>query len=271
MSIVFWIVGVAISLYILNVAFYRLKGVDTFQQPAQFPRAGKGFDGNKEVTDQYLSEVETKWFEVEGGKIECWLLADTEKRSTIIFAHGNTGYIDTNLAFAREIQACGYHVLLVEYPGYGRSTGKPSEDTITDGFVQAFDWLKSLSKVGKIGAYGNSLGSSAVARLTKERTLDLLILKSGIASFGRLIAKKAHVPESLVVNAFNTLGHIHLFKKPVLILHGKNDDIAVYQNALDIDAVALNSELVSFEGGHDSPNNEETLAQLQVFFGKNNF
>ncbi len=271
MNLIYWISGIAVLLYGLNVVFYRLKGADLFQQPVLFPHAGKGFTDNKEATAESQASVEKKWFDVAGGKVESWLLADDKERATVIFAHGNTGYIDNNLEFARSIQAMGYHVLLIEYPGYGRSTGKPSEDTITESFSKAFDWLKTLSNIGKIAAFGNSLGSSAVARLSKERPLDLLILKSGFASFARLMAKKAFIPEGLVVNSFNTLAHISSFKKPILLLHGKTDEIAAFENAMDIDAEAPNSELIGFDGGHDSPNNEETLQELQLFFKKNSF
>ena len=62
-----------------------------------------------------------------------------------------------------------------------------------------------------------------------------------------------------------------MFTKPVLILHGKTDEVVSYQNALDIDAVAPTSELFSYAGGHDSPNNEETIDQLRVFFEKHAF
>lgn len=271
MNVIFWCLLSALSLFAFHVAYYRLKGAELLQKPEIFPLAGKGFIDNKEATAESQASVEKKWFEVDGGKIESWLLADEQKRSTLIFAHGNTGYIDNNLEFARTIQSLGYHVLLVEYPGYGRSIGKPSEATITEGFCKAFDWLKSRSDIDKIAAYGNSLGSNSVARLAKKRPLDLLILKSGFATFARLIAKKALIPQSLVIDRFNTIGHIGSFKKPLLVLHGKADDVAAFENAIEINIVAPNSELVSFEGGHDSPNESETLKQLELFFNKHSF
>jgi uncharacterized protein len=268
MDFIFWIGIFLLGLYIVNAIFYRLIGAKLFQLRAQFPAAGKGIPDEKVVPPEDLTDVEIKWLKLSCGKIETWLLADEAKRPALIYAHGNTGFIDTNLAMARSIQALGFHVLLVEYPGYGRSSGKPSEISLTEGFCHAYDWLKSLSKVGKIGAFGNSLGCSVVARLSNERPLGWLILKSGLASFARLIASKAHIPQWLAVNPFNTLKYVSAFDKPVLLLHGKSDDIVTLENAVAIDKVASNSELVIFEGGHDSPNNEETLEQLKIFFAK---
>jgi fermentation-respiration switch protein FrsA (DUF1100 family) len=271
MIYIYWAVFAVVFLFLVNLIFYRVKGVDLFQLPLQFPPTGKGISSDKEASLELQADVEKKWINLENGEIECWLLSDDLKRSSIIFAHGNTGYIDTNLMFARMIQALGYHVLLVEYPGYGRSSGKPSEESITEGFSKAFDWLVSLPNVGNVAGYGNSLGSSIIARLSNERPLDLLILKSGVASFARLISKKVFIPERFVVNPFNSLGYVALYKMPVLLLHGKADPIVLYENAVALNNAALNSELVSFDGDHDSPNEEETLEQLQKFFQKHSF
>jgi pimeloyl-ACP methyl ester carboxylesterase len=271
MPYIYWLIAITGLLFLVHVIFYRLVGAQKYQIPLQFPTAGKGIPNDKIIAERALQGVQKQWFYIKGGEIECWFLSDEMKRSSLILAHGNTGIIDANLELGRKMQALGYHVLLVEYPGYGRSSGSPSESSITEGFCEAYDWLDGQTNVAKIGGYGNSLGSSVIARLAREKELDCMVLKSGLASFAPLIAKKAFIPEYFVVNPFDSLSTVASFKGPILLLHGKQDPLVIYENAVVLDKVAKNSHLVSFEGGHDSPNDSQTLSELRGFLSMHAF
>ena len=86
------------------------------------------------------------------------------------------------------VEALDMGVMLVEYPGYGRSAGSPSEDSIRETMLLAFDWLGDQPEVDptKIVVYGRSMGGGAACTLIPERKPAALILQSsftGIQSF----------------------------------------------------------------------------------------
>ena len=82
-----------------------------------------------------------------------------------MFAHGNAELIDYWPEEFDEPRRWGAGVLLVEYPGYGRSDGAPSQDSITESMLAAYDWARQHADVdaSRIIPYGRSLGGGAAA------------------------------------------------------------------------------------------------------------
>ena len=85
-------------------------------------------------TPPYISDsvpgLERIWLETKSGRVEAWYLpaSDSSKQLPVpamIIAHGNAELIDYWPPIVQEIREMGMSVLLVEYPGYGRSEGKP--------------------------------------------------------------------------------------------------------------------------------------------------
>jgi pimeloyl-ACP methyl ester carboxylesterase len=76
------------------------------------------------------------WLDVDGARVEAWLLpAQGTAAALIIYSHGNGELIDMRAADFDALRAAGYAVLQVEYPGYGRSAGSPSEASVTAALV----------------------------------------------------------------------------------------------------------------------------------------
>lgn len=78
--------------------------------------------------------MEKIWLKTVGGKIETWFLLPESNQPSpaVIFAHGNAEIIDMWPATLNRFTQLGIGVLLVEYPGYGRSKGSPSQRSITE-------------------------------------------------------------------------------------------------------------------------------------------
>jgi len=99
-------------------------------------------------------------------------------------AHGNGELIDFWPNELNRFTNLGIGVLLVEYPGYGRSTGPQSQSSITEAFVTAYDTLCARADVeaSKIILVGRSLGGGAVCALAAKRPAAALILMSTFTS-----------------------------------------------------------------------------------------
>lgn len=205
-------------------------------------------------------EGEQVWLERGGVRSEAWFLpARGESRGPaplLIFTHGNGELIDD---WAREFdtpRGWGVAVLLVEYPGYGRSGGAPSETSIANAIVAAYDWASARRDVDprRIVAYGRSLGGGAACALAREREVAALVLESAFTSV-RALAARLYVPGFLILDPFENLSCVASFPRPVLLIHGEQDEIVPVGESRALHAAAPRSELVVFRdcGHNDCP------------------
>jgi len=106
----------------------------------------------------------------DGHQIHLWLIADksTFTRPTVIMFHGNAGNIGTRLPFVRALyHRVGCNVAMVEYRGYGNSTGTPNQNVIVSDAELILKFLRGNELVNnnKIVAYGRSLGGAVAIKL----------------------------------------------------------------------------------------------------------
>jgi len=170
-----------------------------------------------------------------GGQVEAWFLpagpGPAEPQPAIIFTHGNGELMDDWPEAFGPPRSWGISVLLVEYPGYGRSSGTPSERSIVEAVVAAYDWVAARPDVDprRLVAYGRSLGGGAAALLASRRTVAALILESTFTSV-RDMALAYGLPGFLVRDPFEVRAAVRRYPGPVLILHGERDDVIPFRH-----------------------------------------
>lgn len=219
--------------------------------------------------DDALPGVEKIWLDMSFGRVESWLVpASAASAPAVIFAHGNAELIDFCLQELRMLTHLGLNVLLVEYPGYGRSGGKPSQHTITETFEKAYDVLVDREEVdaSRIVFYGRSLGGGAVCALALKRSCSALILLSTFTSV-RSFAKSYLAPGFLIRDPFDNLAAVAAYAGPVLVLHGKNDEVIPYRHGLAIHQACRRAKLISYACGHNDcpPSRERFAADVETF------
>jgi uncharacterized protein len=196
------------------------------------------------------------WLPTSFGKVEAWYLPPATATSApaplIVFTHGNGELIDF---WPREFdppREWGIGVLLVEYPGYGRSEGSPSQPSITETMLAAHDWARAQPGIdpARLIPYGRSLGGGAAMMLAASRGAPALILESAFSSVAAF-ARGFFAPGFLIRDRFDTVTAIKRFKGPVLVLHGSEDTIVPPQHGADIAAAAPNATLISLPCGHN--------------------
>jgi pimeloyl-ACP methyl ester carboxylesterase len=192
-----------------------------------------------------LSEgMEQVWIEHDGAKVEVLLLAPLPpkepaagevakptlaKHPAIIYTHGNGELIDDWLTELRPYREVGCYVVLVEFPGYGRSTGKPSEAAIAEVVTRVYDLIAARPDINstKIVAHGRSMGGGAACLLAARRPVAALILESTFTSI-RSMASRMGLPGMLCSDPHDNLQVVTEWKKPLLILHGTRDRVVPY-------------------------------------------
>jgi len=170
----------------------------------------------------------------------------------LVFAHGNGEVIDLWAGAFEPLREAGVGISLVEYPGYGQSTGKPSEASIRRAMVAAYDRLLERPDVDpqRVVGYGRSLGGGAVCALARDRPLAALILESSFTSVPPL-ARRLGVPRFLVLDRFDNEAVVRDFSGPVLVLHGVRDPVIPIEHARELARVAADSRMIEMPCGHN--------------------
>jgi uncharacterized protein len=197
---------------------------------------------------------EAIWLEADGNRVEAWFLPAkvAGPAPLILNMHGNGELIDQWAQHVAPLRAAGMGVLLVEYPGYGRSQGSPSEKSITATMLAAYDWAVAHSRVDarNIVAHGRSMGGGAAGQLLKHRAVAALVLESTYTSLGDMV--KAHgVPDFLVTNRLDTLEALRAYRGPVLVLHGARDGAIPASHGRTLAAASPRARLVIQDCGHN--------------------
>lgn len=204
-----------------------------------------------------LSGIEEIWLDTPSGKVEAWFLSPALEPSSqpapaVIFGHGNGELIDAWPQALKRFTEIGIGLLLVEYPGYGRSAGSPSQNSITDAFVAAYDILAARKDTdsARIIFFGRSLGGAAVCALTAHRPSAALVLMSAFTRV-RSFTSKYLAPGFLVRDPFDNLAAVQIYQKPVLIIHGQNDTIIPYSHGQALYQASHRGKLITYQAGHN--------------------
>jgi abhydrolase domain-containing protein 13 len=117
-----------------------------------------------------------------------------QRKTTVLMFHGNAGNIGHRIPIAeRFIGIMGCNVLMLEYRGYGLSTGSPDEEGLMIDAQTGFDYLRSRHETRDhdIIVYGQSLGGAVAIKLVAnnqtEPKLVGLILENTFLSMRKLI------------------------------------------------------------------------------------
>ena len=112
-----------------------------------------------------------------------------EPHGLILYFHGNTRSIKGWARYARDFYRYNYDVLLVDYRGFGKSTGKRREKEMLSDMQFVYESLLKNYAENHIIAYGRSLGSGFAAKVASENHPRYLILDSPYYNFTRVVER----------------------------------------------------------------------------------
>lgn len=189
---------------------------------------------------------------------EAWLLPGrgaSARGPLLLYAHGNGELIDHWADEFEPARSRGIAALLVEYPGYGRSGGAPSERSIRATMAAAFDYARGRGFPAEhIVGWGRSLGGGAVCALAEERPLAALVLEStfsSVVSMAQRLGLPAALARVLVRDPFDNAAVLRAFRGPVLLLHGARDEMIPAAEAKALHAEVPGADLLWLPCGHN--------------------
>lgn len=166
-----------------------------------------------------------------------------QNRLVVVYFHGNAGNLSDRAGNIRDWQrALGIDFFIIDYRGYGRSSGQPSEAGVYLDSRAAYQWLTRERGIdpSRIVLLGRSLGGAVALELGLEVPHCCLLLEATFTSLPD-VAKRLYpwLPiRQLMRSRFPSIERIGRYRRPVLITHGTNDGLVPVWQARELYAKA---------------------------------
>ena len=183
-------------------------------------------------------------------------------KASILYFHGSGGNVTTYMSLAQPLVDAGYQVFMVDFRGYGKSSGKPTHVNIAADADFLFQKMHELPEVKdqKILIYGSSIGTQVAINLTRkhQEKISGLVLDGAPASFTDIALQYAppvaHPQIKALADMFPYVAKkdiVEIKELPILFIHSKEDKDVSYEQGETLYnlAVAPKSFWV-YEGGH---------------------
>ena len=165
-----------------------------------------------------------------------WLPPKDVKSPVVLIVHGRSANMCTRAPIAARLHRDGFGVVVFDYRGYGRSSGRPSEMGLTEDSVAAVDWLEREGIEGRrLIVVGQSLGDAPAAQLSTIRPVAVLVLVSPFTSLPGAIADRTGLRfiERLpwARNRFEVADRLAKLTVPALFIVSRQDGLVPYANS----------------------------------------
>ncbi|MBC6993108.1 alpha/beta fold hydrolase [Neolewinella lacunae] len=237
-------------LLIVGLGLYLLVGVGLY-----FWQESLLFHPRVLAADATYGEHPETWVELpDGQRIHALHLRSAPSKGVFLYLHGNVGNNGRSLHQTRSIQQLGYDLFLVDYRGFGKSSGQIAEERhLTEDLQAVYDHLKSQYAEDRIFLLGYSLGTGPASYLAANNAPGGVVL---VAPYTSLRAMKNEFfpffPDFLMKYDLDNARHLAASRAPVTILHGGEDELiplAMGQQLAAIDPARI--RLVELPGvGH---------------------
>jgi uncharacterized protein len=197
----------------------------------------------------------------DGLSLDAWWIPAEDARGSLLFFHGNAGNISHRLDSIQQFHRLGLSVLIIDYRGYGRSEGRPSEEGTAEDARTAWRWL--TEQAGKspdeIVLFGRSLGAAVAAELAASLAPDVepaaLLLESpfrSVPALGQQLYPFLPV-RWLATLDYPTERYVSEIRAPILVIHSRDDEIIPYSEGEAVfEAAGESNEMLTIQGGHNT-------------------
>lgn len=198
--------------------------------------------------------VDVTFASADGNTIHGWYLAQPGSEDAFLICHGNGGNLSMrggSLGRFRELLGC--NVLIFDYPGYGKSGGKPTEAGCYTSADAAILWLQEVKGIPpeRIIIFGDSLGGGiAVEASTRHRLRALILSKTFTSAPAAAKRRFFWLPvDWLMCNRFDNLSKMPRVRCPVFIASATDDEVVRFEMGKELYAASREpKEFFAMEG-----------------------
>ena len=193
----------------------------------------------------------------DGERLHGWYVPAPARRGVILFFHGNAGNISHRLDSIGIFHQLGMDTLIIDYRGYGQSSGKASEKGTYLDAQAAWNYLVDERGIpaGEIIIFGRSLGGAVGAWLGAQHTPAAVIIESSFTS-GVDMARRLYpfLPAGLITRLrYPVVEYASRLNCPVLVVHSRDDEIIPFDMGRSIYArVRQRKSFLELRGDHNN-------------------
>lgn len=199
--------------------------------------------------------------------VEFYPVDTNHSRGVVLYFHGNRDNINHYAPFVPSFTKHGYEVWMMDYPGYGKSTGEVTEQRLYSDALLLYKMAEKQFKSDSIIFYGKSLGTGVATELASHAGGKRLILETPYYSIESLAADRFPIyPASTMVNyKFPLNEFLPYVQIPVTIFHGTDDVVIPYSNAEQLKTLLKKTdEFITIENGTHNNLSTFTLYQQKL-------
>ncbi|XP_038137326.1 lysophosphatidylserine lipase ABHD12 [Cyprinodon tularosa] len=219
---------------------------------------------------------ESRWKEAQGKDLIWYQNTLNDGNPVFLYMHGNTGTRGAphRVGVTKLLSSMGYHVVALDYRGFGDSTGEPTESGLTTDALHVYNWVKARSGDSLVVIWGHSLGTGVISN-TAVKLLEQGVVFDGVILEGAFNSERQYMPFYVfgwyymtfpgIKNLFRFLWeqkkvvfpteqNLKKMKSPILFLHSEDDHLVPIEVARQTYEVAAKAQgkdrvkLVTFDG-----------------------
>ncbi len=235
-----------ILIYLIIVAYMYLNQRKLLYLPSE----------NNYLDDQIDFNFKEVFIDVEKNlKLKAWLIEnDFKNKKTLVFFHGNAGNLSNRTYKLNQLSKLDLNIIILAWRGFSGNEGEPSEQNLYNDAKKTIDWLNSRGVKNKnIILYGESLGTGIAVELSQTNQFGGIILESPFTSMTN--AAKNIYPwlpvKYLLKDKYDSEKKIKNLQIPILIMHGKKDNIVPFKMGKKLYDLANNPKFFYFTENDD--------------------
>lgn len=235
------------SLLIVNLFFYVVLPGMMFFPLSHIDATPKEWGLDYQDITLNLSEKE---------KLTAWYIPHPDANKTVLFFHGNGGNISHRAQSVLLFHQLKLNVFIIDYPGYGKSTGNASEHGLYNSANLAWDYLLTEKQLQEknIIIFGRSLGGAVAIDLASRVNSGALIIESTFTSVRDMAGTLMPLLSKFIYlrYSFASIDKINNITSPLLVIHSKEDEMIPYEfgNKLFQQAITA-KEFLEIQGSHN--------------------
>lgn len=194
--------------------------------------------------------------------VEFFASDTTHIKGVVLYFHGNRKNIDWYATYAPNFTKNNYEVWMIDYPGFGKSTGPLTEQRLYEYATQLYKLARSRFAKDNIIIYGKSMGTGIAAQLASVKDCKALVLETPYNSLTSLVGNYLFMYplKNILHYNFPTFEYLPKVDAPITIFHGTSDGVIPYSNAQKLKQVLKEKdEFITIEGGEHNNLNDYPL------------
>lgn len=230
------------NIFLIILAVYLLFNVAAYLWQEQFLFKPEKLPDDFEYRYPNLKYEEHNLAIKEGVSINGIHFKVEKPKGVVLYLKGNSKSIKGWGKFAIDFTRQGFDVVMMDYRGFGKSTGRRTEQGIKDDLQAVYDQIKAQVPERFIVLYGRSMGSGFATKLASVNNPRMLVLESPYYSMQKVAGRfLPFMPLSLIMRfPIRTYKWIKYVQCPIKLVHGTNDWLIPFKYSVALSK--LNSE-----------------------------